>query len=143
MTSDEFEERAVPPIVAHLQEMPSLWFTANDAPNAWEMLVAIWPGEEPGLGFWEEIQSVLLGWIAICLERSIPGDLSRPAAREYWEVATWNGSDFDDARFEAEEDGAEAPAYPSDEQICQDIAEVLIGEVLRQAEAEGLRRESE
>lgn len=143
MTRNEFEKHVVPSIVAHLREMPSIWFTENDAPDAWEMLVAIWPNGEPGLGFWDEIQSVLRGWIAIHLEKAIPEGLSRAAVREYWEGATRNGSDFDDARFQAEEDGSEEPAYPPNEEICRDIAVVLLGEVLREAESEGIRRECE
>lgn len=137
MKPSEFEDHVLPKIEDFLRGMPCVWLLGNNTDNAWEMLVEMWPDNEPGLGLWDEIQDLIRDWIVQILEQQPLDDL-----REYWEGRTRAGEHFSWDRAKAEKTGEEV-YYPPLEQLCQDIAEVLLYDVLRRAEREGLWRQDE
>jgi hypothetical protein len=49
-TDPDFESSVTEMIVEELREMPSLWQGDEGSDNAWEMLVHLWPDDEPGMG---------------------------------------------------------------------------------------------
>lgn len=134
MSPTQFEARLLPQIEEFLRGMPSVWFTENQADNAWDMLVEMWPGNEPGLGLWDHIQDLILVWM-VCVLREQPLD----QLREYWETSTSPERGLDRCGDRTARTGDE-PASPDLDTLCADIAQSLFGDLLDRAEEEGLRR---
>lgn len=137
MTSKEFKNHVLPLIEADLKTMPCLWQTESDAQNTWDILVDMWPEDEPGIGIWVHIQDLVVGWIARLLEKQPLNDI-----REYWEENADHDDFFYENRAEVEEIGS-APWFPPVEEMCGDIARDLWDDVLSRVEHEGDRRREE
>jgi len=134
MNSPEFEARVLPLIEEDLKKMPCLWWTERDADNAWDMLVGMWPDNEPGLGLWDQIEDLIQAWISGLLETQPLDDL-----RQYWEENADHDEGYYENRQEVEELGA-APWFPPLEVLCDEIARKLWSHVLSRVECEGDRR---
>lgn len=137
MTSNEFKNRVLPLIEEHLKTMPCLWQTESNARNTWDMLVDMWPEDEPGMGIWDHIQDLVVGWIALLLEKQPLEDI-----RDYWDENADHNDFYYENRDVVEETGC-APWFPPLEEMCGDIARDLWGDVLSRVEDEGDRRRGE
>lgn len=135
MSEISFLDRVQAQVLETLKKMPALWFTEENAQNAWEMLVQLSTDDEPGMGIGYEIQSVLIGWIEGVVEKQ-PID----EVREYWIAETYPGS-----RFSCSDDYLNDPDAAVNGlamvEISRDVAQEILGSVLSQAEDESRRRE--
>lgn len=98
------------------------------------MLVHLWPDDEPGMGVWDEIRSVVTDWAENVVARQ-----PREKVQEYWEEETEQGQEFRWKREEA--DSGEEIIDPGMELMSADVANRLLQEVLNLAERESLDRE--
>lgn len=137
LTKAEFEERSLALIEDFLRAMPSFWQTEAPSSNAWDNLVEIWPHHEPGMGVWDQIQELIRDWSACSLRSQPIEDL-----QDYWDEWVDHDDFYYDNREEAEEHGV-APYYPPLEEMCNDIALELLGDVLNRAENQGDSRREE
>ena len=133
-TDPDFESSVTEMIVEELREMPSLWQGDEGSDNAWEMLVHLWPDDEPGMGVWDEIRSVVVDWAESVVARQ-----PRETVQEYWEEETEQGQEFRWKREEAE--SQDDASNPEMELMSADVANRLLQEVLNLAERESLDRE--
>ncbi len=137
MTSREFKARVLPLIEEELKRMPCMWQTENNANNAWDMLIEMWPDDEPGMGLWDRIRDVILAWICGVLEEQPNDDI-----KEYWEENADHDDFYYDNREQVDEHGA-AAWFPPHREMCEDITEEFWDDVLTRAEHEGDRRREE
>jgi|GEM_PF-3458869 len=133
-TYPDFESTVTTLIVEKLREMPSLWQGEEEADNAWDMLVQLWSNNEPGMGVWDEIRSVVVDWAEDVVTKQ-----PREMVQQYWEEETDQGREFFWKRKEAE--SLEDIVTPVMELMSADVASRLLQEVLNFAEQEGMDRE--